>query len=190
MSGIKGLDNFNRASLATAMLTGQVWTVGNGSPAIVSNQFGGTGAGAAPGDVAIYDWGEANGTITCTLAAVSSVAGAAGTYFRWTDASNWWRAIFARPTSGDAYYLQRCIANTISTPIIVAGTAAVNDVLRIEFAGSTLKLFVNNVQQGSTITDSQWSTVTKHGLGVQGNTAWKIEDWSYVSPQGRYGIVY
>lgn len=179
---LAGHDGFRRAALGS-MDTAQPWAVANGAPtANAGGYMNGPGSGL-PGDQAVHDFGLADGYAEVRLVAGSAATGGGGLVIRWTDVNNFWRVIFPRLTSGDAYYVQKCVAGGYSTPVIVSGDASLGDRLGCLFVGSRLRLFVNDRERGA-VTDAHNLNATRHGVMTQADAAWRLSGFRFFGRDG------
>ncbi len=124
--------------------------------------------------------GTANGAVSIGLStAVSVSAEAAGIVFRGSDLANHWRVV----VDNTSCYLQKTVAGTKSTVQTVAQVFVSGDVLSVDFVGSTIKMYRNGSQIGTTVTDAFNSTATLCGIadGGAANAA-RLDDFSIKTP--------
>ena len=142
-------DDFNRSDRPLAGDNG--WNVRVGGFSIVSNAAAVTNHVGF--DLAVRECSLAD----CRLG-VHVTGAAAGLAFRWTDNNNYW---FATGSSVSRF------KDGILTDVLgyFRGTQP-GDFLEIELNGSSIKMFMNGVQLGSTITDTFNASSTQHGLSA------------------------
>jgi phage tail-like protein len=101
----------------------------------------------------------ADGNVGITYRDLPTAGRLIGLVFRWADASSFWVAAqngVYKVTGGT-----RGAASTTYTPFVPG------DRMRVNFNGSTIKVYKNGTQVGGTITDSMNSTANRHGVLVE-----------------------
>jgi hypothetical protein len=150
-------DSFNRADSSTSLGTADVggaWTAFAGTWGIASNKAYHVST-FADGYAAID-----SGLADCTVALTLSTVGAGGITFRAADATHLW---FVEATTSDSK-VYRCDGFGPSLWANLGTSWSNGDVMSVVLLGSSIKVYKNGVQAGSTITDSTYATATKHGL--------------------------
>ena len=152
--------------------------------AYVEGAIGGSGIG-------VYTWacGNADGYLRCRPGNLGTHF--AGVAFRWTSDSNFW---FVGWAGDGGVFLFKVVAGSFIELFPLGGSTRINrtwtsgDEVGVEFIGSTIRVFINGVQQGSDLTDSFNSTATDHGVCVN-DTEVRIADCHYDHPDAAYGRI-
>jgi hypothetical protein len=124
-----------------------------------------TGAGllapnsAAENVTVTEGWADAD----TTLYMVAPVAALAGIVFRYQNTNNFWQW---RYDAAGTFNLFRKLAGAFTTPYTTGaiGAPAAPYTLGVRAVGSSIKVYINGVQQGAGITDASLSTATKVGV--------------------------
>ncbi len=163
-------DNFNHTDGFLNGVTpsdgGSAWVAQHGSPAIFSNQAYGAGGGQT---LTTLDSGTADVEVQVTVAVVGD---AFGVIARLTDDQNYIRWC----TFGGSYNLGKYVANSF-TSIYTGPTPANGDVLKMQLIGSTVKVYLNGVQQGADQTITDFTSNTLHGI-IAGDNTGRLDDYS------------
>ncbi|MGZ4596276.1 MAG: hypothetical protein ACXV3V_05055 [Actinomycetes bacterium] len=168
------LDDFNRAD--SASLAGGPVTWANyrsGSWGVSTNQaYLSTTSGS--GVVAAVNCAKADGKVGATLSTLAS-SGGLGLAFRVQDGNNLWIIIAAT----SALTLYKIVANGFTSVGSGFGSVSSGDKLEVVLSGSSISIFVNGTQRGTTVTDSTFSTATSHGMYGETSTAARVDNWSF-----------
>ena len=164
-------DNFNRANDATTLNTpsggGGAWNAITGTWGVDTNRAycvsGGDGACAA------LDSTTSDVDVQATFAVNQSTTGLMA---RAADTDNY---ILAQSNAG-AYDLYKKVASIFTALFTGQGTAADGDVVKLRCSGTSVSLFVNGAQVGTTQTVTQLATNTLHGLR-NGSSAGSLARW-------------
>lgn len=111
--------------------------------------------------------GVADCTIQVTLSANNSNGTRDGLAFRFVDNSNYWMFFNYLSAGGSpGYYLRSYVAGVLTYDSGVMTTGASNaagQVLKIVTLGTSIKAYYNGIERVN-ITNSQFSTATRHGI--------------------------
>lgn len=174
------VDTFNRADSASSLGTTSdgtaTWTVLQGGPfGISSNQAYMPGSIAS--SVAYVDPGDADTTVAVKVAALTISTAAAGPAFRVSSANNYW-AVYCLNTTATLYKVVGGAFGSQGTFTVAAG-----DTISVVLSGSSIVAKRNGATQ-LTVTDSTFSTATKHGLYMEGSST-RLDDFSVgITPAG------
>lgn len=150
-------DSFDRGDSSTSLGSADVggaWTAFAGTWGISSNKAYHVSTFAD--GFASIDSGLGDCTIYLTL----STVGAGGILFREQDTTHYW-FVEATATDCKVYRSDGFGGNLISN---LGASFANGDIMKVVLAGSSIKVYKNGSQIGSTITDSTYASATKHGL--------------------------
>jgi hypothetical protein len=203
--GLRGRDTFTRANAATlgTAEVGPAWehdrTGGVANLGISGNKVHSPGDGSNTTYVAVQDGGAppklaSPFVMQLTVDTLEEIDGAgAGIVFRYSDVSNFWRWLIARP-SLSIVYLQKQVAGSYTTVQAVSQAVASGDVIRVVDDGASVLAYHNGALK-YTANDAQLGTAQKAGMlvvqGVGGAAVnWRLDNWSFVTEQGRYGVTY
>lgn len=169
-------DSFDRADSSSSLGSADVggaWTVQSATFGISSLRAYETTGGLG---IATIDSGHADADVSVVIAVrlTGGGAGNAGVVFRFTNTSNYWRAFFDGSTG--LVFLQKVVGGAASTVFSGGTMGASGGAVLARFNGSTIAVYVNGRLVGTT-TDSFNSTATKHGLWINGNTLWRLDDF-------------
>lgn len=162
-------DSFNRADNASSLGaadTGQVWQAIAGTWGILSNQAYCSADGGAFFSVALLsDAGGADGVLQVTLAQPGGASGGSSwIIFRSTADAN--QFIYVVGSDSASYTVATYDAANVTT--IATGTipaAQAGDVVRIEFSGSAIQVYINDVLDIDTTSAFAQTEVGK-GIGT------------------------
>lgn len=167
-------DSFDRADSTTGLGTadtGGTWAEPNGDFGIDTNEA------YTPNSVtfghAHIDAADADVDMRVTVATLGG-DGNAGLIFRWSDSDNYW-VLFINGVT-DQMQLGKVISgsfNNVSTTDIAKGAG---DELRVITNGSRIRTFWNG-GFADNITDAFNENETNHGLWINNNTAWRLDDY-------------
>lgn len=135
--------------------------------------------GTSGDQISLLNADTANGFIRLAFQVVSKTLNhEQWMYFRYKDASNWWRFGGIGNGAGSvSLHLQRCLAGAVTNPALDDGVAnptltyalADEDKGKIALLGSRIVAFVNDTRVMSLV-DASNSDGTRHGLGFNATT--------------------
>lgn len=153
--------------------TGQAWI--NSVGGVIGGQKVGVLGGGLAGETVVggggayVDSGSADIDISVI---VSTIAGNSGILFRYVDDSNYWSWV-DRATAGGG--LRKIIAG-VTTTVFDPGVGKDGDVLRVVASGSSITIYLNGVNWGTTV-DTTFISATKHGL-IANNSSGRFKNFS------------
>jgi hypothetical protein len=163
-------DTFNRAdgALGTPSDAGSAWTTVGVGVTLAGNQAVGDIFGGPVAGVAWLEASEADAATSVTLKAVWNSGNPTGPAVRSSDYQNYIGLECYAVGLGDTETPQIVKVEAGSRTVLqtIAGvTTAVNDVMKLEASGTTIKAYKNGVQIGTDQTGVTFNqTVTKHGM--------------------------
>lgn len=167
-------DTFTRADSAVSLGnadTGQAWTNERGTWGISGNAMYNPVSGA-PGACTI-DLGSTDGYVQATLTATGAST-EFGFWFRWTDFNN---TYFVDAVPGGKYQFFKRVAGAQTTLATGTHNCALNDVTRVSFVGTSIRVTVNGVSD-ITVTDSAISAGTRVGIRNGAQVASRYDNFS------------
>jgi hypothetical protein len=170
-TGVNIADTFNRADSTSALGTtttgAKTWVQTAGTWGIASNKAYVSSGTASQVCIATVDAGVADCTISATMTAGSNSN--AGIAFRVTDALNFYQ-VDTKVAGGTNVVLFKCVAGAFTAITIPAASAFVSgDIITVVLSGTGITLKKNGTTFAS-VTDSTFTTQTKHGLYVEAGT--------------------
>lgn len=171
-------DSFTRANSAVTLGsadTGQAWTANRGTWGISSNAAYNPVIDASTLDTATVDAGSANVTVSVTLATYAAAQRVCG---RQTDAANG-LLVDVQDTAINLYRVTADSPNLLGTAAIVAASGCT---IALVMSGNSISVRFNGSQVIGPITESQGSSVTKHGLGNGGSTIATFDNFLITTP--------
>jgi hypothetical protein len=124
-------------------------------------------SGAATGTAAVVSADVVESGLsdsTVSFNAKPTGAGTAGAVFRYTDTNNYWFVEWVQSTGVATVYEKTAGVVTARTSSTIAVTASKPVVLAVVLSGTSIKVYINGAQVGSTVTSASHQTATKHGI--------------------------
>lgn len=175
---VKVSDDFNRADNASTL--GEGWITLLGTWGVVGNTAYRSGVGSTSWTLAaaVRDSGIADGLITVTFTKISIES---RLVFRAVDIRN----LYQVKAMSNQYELRKVI-DGVSTNLGVYNVVPKDgDLISIGLMGDKIVMSVNGVQ-GVTVTNSELSTATRHGIGGYTNPAVGLERYDDFKVEGWY----
>lgn len=166
-------DSFNRADSTTSLgtaETGQTWTALNGTYGISANTA--YQPTLVADSLAVVESGVSDGEVQCKLSTNSNIA---RIVFRAIDKSNY---LFVQNDhlGGQNVTLYKVVNGTMTRIDYVAQARNANDVYRIVLAGTSVKVYVNDVLKLDKVVEDH-VTATKHGIGNSYSANMRFDDF-------------
>lgn len=177
-AGTDGADLNTRVSDA-----GHVWTVNAGAASLLTNQVRFTGSGT---QIATLDGSKANGTIQALITSLDASSIDAGIIFRFSDTSNYWKAVWEPDTS--QFVITKIVAGipTVVHTDVYPFTVGSSYTIKVWLDGNNIYAYINNVLR-TIRTDTFNNTATKHGIIQVGTSTEKRFD-SFLGMPGEYRL--